>query len=233
MPGLTLRAVNGALGRMFERWAADRIPDLTGRTFVVTGTYHHRPGLNRHSPAGLNRHSPAGQRGHSSSVSATSPGSGRHRGPPARPGRPQIRTALRRRPPPPAPRRPDQQRRRDGRAAHAHRRRPRTEVRQRQSRQSALTTPLLAQPADRDAWPLLFAAAGPAAEAGMRYGPNGPGEQRGHPVPVRLSAAATGQTNARPGGPGLGLAGPRVAPPASGRVPVRSGRDVGQVAQDF
>ncbi|MEU4620607.1 SDR family NAD(P)-dependent oxidoreductase [Actinoplanes sp. NPDC023801] len=54
-----------------------------------------------------------------------------------------------------------------------------------------LGNPLIAQPADRGAWPQLFAAAAPAAEAGVLYGPDGPGELRGHPVPVRLSAAAT------------------------------------------
>jgi NAD(P)-dependent dehydrogenase (short-subunit alcohol dehydrogenase family) len=57
--------------------------------------------------------------------------------------------------------------------------------------------PLLAQPADRGAWPQLFAATAPAAEAGVLYGPDGPGELRGHPVPVKLSAHATDPATGR------------------------------------
>jgi NAD(P)-dependent dehydrogenase (short-subunit alcohol dehydrogenase family) len=57
--------------------------------------------------------------------------------------------------------------------------------------------PLLAQPADRGAWPQLFAATDPAAEAGVLYGPDGPGELRGHPVPVKLSATATDPATCR------------------------------------
>ncbi|MEV4282063.1 oxidoreductase [Actinoplanes xinjiangensis] len=57
--------------------------------------------------------------------------------------------------------------------------------------------PLLAQPVERGAWPQLFAATDPAVQSGRLIGPGGPGELRGHPVPVALSAAATDPENGR------------------------------------
>ncbi len=49
---------------------------------------------------------------------------------------------------------------------------------------------LLAQPAEMGALPQLFAAVDPGAIAGGYYGPDGPGEQRGHPRLVGSSAAS-------------------------------------------
>jgi hypothetical protein len=57
--------------------------------------------------------------------------------------------------------------------------------------------PLFAQPAERGAWPQLFAATDPAAQAGQFIGPDGLAELRGNPTPVKLSAAATDSENGR------------------------------------
>jgi NAD(P)-dependent dehydrogenase (short-subunit alcohol dehydrogenase family) len=57
--------------------------------------------------------------------------------------------------------------------------------------------PLLAQPVEHGAWPQLFAATDPAVPSGRLIGPGGPGELRGHPAPVALSAAATDPENGR------------------------------------
>jgi NAD(P)-dependent dehydrogenase (short-subunit alcohol dehydrogenase family) len=50
---------------------------------------------------------------------------------------------------------------------------------------------IMAQSAAAGALPQLYAATAPAAESGQFIGPAGLGEQRGHPVVVRPSAAAT------------------------------------------
>ncbi|GLZ81575.1 short-chain dehydrogenase [Actinorhabdospora filicis] len=55
--------------------------------------------------------------------------------------------------------------------------------------------PLLAQPAERGAWPQLYAATSPEAVAGGFYGPGGLAELRGHPVAVKLSADALDPEN--------------------------------------
>ncbi|MFC7548734.1 oxidoreductase [Plantactinospora sp. GCM10030261] len=57
--------------------------------------------------------------------------------------------------------------------------------------------PLLAQPAERGAWPQLYAATDPTAQPGQLIAPDGPGELRGHPAPGRLSTAATDPDNGR------------------------------------
>lgn len=57
--------------------------------------------------------------------------------------------------------------------------------------------PLLAQSAERGAWPQLYAATAPDAVAGGFYGPGGLAELRGHPTEVRLSAAALDPENGR------------------------------------
>jgi NAD(P)-dependent dehydrogenase (short-subunit alcohol dehydrogenase family) len=56
---------------------------------------------------------------------------------------------------------------------------------------------VLAQPAERGAWPQLFAATDPAAKPGELIGPGGPAELRGHPRVGKLSAAATDPGNGR------------------------------------
>ena len=50
---------------------------------------------------------------------------------------------------------------------------------------------LFAQPAAHGAWPTLCAATDPGARGGEYYGPGGLAEQRGHPVLVGMSAAAS------------------------------------------
>ena len=62
---------------------------------------------------------------------------------------------------------------------------------------SRIGRPLLAQPAERGAWPQLYAATATGVQSGQFIGPDGPGELRGHPKPVRLSAAATDPENGR------------------------------------
>lgn len=54
-----------------------------------------------------------------------------------------------------------------------------------------------AQTADEGAWPLLRAAADPAARGGEYYGPGGLGEQWGHPRVVKASSAAHDEGEAR------------------------------------
>lgn len=61
----------------------------------------------------------------------------------------------------------------------------------------ALGNRVLAQPADRGAWPQLFAATDPDVPSGRLIGPGGPAELRGHPRPAKLSAAATDFGNGR------------------------------------
>jgi NAD(P)-dependent dehydrogenase (short-subunit alcohol dehydrogenase family) len=56
---------------------------------------------------------------------------------------------------------------------------------------------VLAQPAERGAWPQLFAATDPAAHPGDLIGPDGPAELRGYPRVRKLSAAATDPGNGR------------------------------------
>jgi NAD(P)-dependent dehydrogenase (short-subunit alcohol dehydrogenase family) len=55
---------------------------------------------------------------------------------------------------------------------------------------SRVGNPVLGQSARRGAWPQLYAATAEVA-GGQFIGPGGPGELRGYPRPVRLSAAAT------------------------------------------
>jgi NAD(P)-dependent dehydrogenase (short-subunit alcohol dehydrogenase family) len=56
---------------------------------------------------------------------------------------------------------------------------------------------VLAQPAERGAWPQLFAATAPSVQSGQLIGPDGPAELRGHPTVRRLSSAATDPGNGR------------------------------------
>ncbi|GIG68972.1 oxidoreductase [Phytomonospora endophytica] len=56
---------------------------------------------------------------------------------------------------------------------------------------------LLAQPAERGAWPQLFAATDPGVVGGEFIGPDGMGEMRGHPTRVRPSADALDEENGR------------------------------------
>jgi NAD(P)-dependent dehydrogenase (short-subunit alcohol dehydrogenase family) len=53
-----------------------------------------------------------------------------------------------------------------------------------------LLAPLLLQPADRGALPVLFAATAPDAVPGCYYGPDGWGEQKGVPALARIPSAA-------------------------------------------
>jgi len=55
---------------------------------------------------------------------------------------------------------------------------------------------VLAQPAERGAWPSLRAATDPGARGGDYYGPGGFAEQRGHPVLVGMSARASDAADA-------------------------------------
>jgi NAD(P)-dependent dehydrogenase (short-subunit alcohol dehydrogenase family) len=57
--------------------------------------------------------------------------------------------------------------------------------------------PVLGQRASHGAWPQLYAATAPEVAGGQLIGPGGPGELRGHPKLVKLSAAATDPANAR------------------------------------
>ncbi|AGZ41403.1 oxidoreductase [Actinoplanes friuliensis] len=57
--------------------------------------------------------------------------------------------------------------------------------------------PLLAQPVESGARPLLFAATDPAAQPGQLIAPDGPGELRGRPAPGKLAPAATDPENGR------------------------------------
>lgn len=56
---------------------------------------------------------------------------------------------------------------------------------------------LLAQPAERGAWPQLFAATDPGVVGGEFIGPDGMGEARGHPKRVLPSADALDEDNGR------------------------------------
>jgi NAD(P)-dependent dehydrogenase (short-subunit alcohol dehydrogenase family) len=62
---------------------------------------------------------------------------------------------------------------------------------------SRVGNPVLGQRTDRGAWPQLYAATAAEAAGGQLIGPDGPGELRGHPKVVKLSAAATDPANAR------------------------------------
>jgi NAD(P)-dependent dehydrogenase (short-subunit alcohol dehydrogenase family) len=57
--------------------------------------------------------------------------------------------------------------------------------------------PLLAQPPERGARSQVYAATDPHVRGGQFIGPGGIGELRGHPKPVKLSAAATDPANGR------------------------------------
>ena len=56
---------------------------------------------------------------------------------------------------------------------------------------------VFARPAERGAWPQLFAATDPAARSGELIGPGGPAGLRGHAKVGKLSAAATDPGNGR------------------------------------
>ena len=60
-----------------------------------------------------------------------------------------------------------------------------------------LANRLLAQSPAQGAWPTLRAATDPGARGGDYFGPGGFAEQRGHPVLVGMSAAASGADDAR------------------------------------
>jgi len=49
----------------------------------------------------------------------------------------------------------------------------------------AITNAFVAQPAERGAWPSLYAATAPGVEGGEFYGPDGFNEMRGHPTMVQ------------------------------------------------
>lgn len=53
-----------------------------------------------------------------------------------------------------------------------------------------LLAPILFQPAERGALPVLFAATAPEAESGGYYGPDGRRETKGFPAPARIAADA-------------------------------------------
>lgn len=53
-----------------------------------------------------------------------------------------------------------------------------------------VTNHLIAQSAEMGALPTLYAATEPGLEGGMYIGPDGKGEQRGHPTPVGMTSAA-------------------------------------------
>ncbi len=59
------------------------------------------------------------------------------------------------------------------------------------SRLMSLANKVVAQPADHGAWPLLLAATQPGLPGGSYVGPGGPGETRGRPRLVGMSAAAS------------------------------------------
>ncbi len=59
-----------------------------------------------------------------------------------------------------------------------------------------ISNPVVGQPVRRGAWPQLYAATAAGVEGGQLIGPGGPGELRGHPEQVKLSAAATDRGNA-------------------------------------
>jgi hypothetical protein len=56
---------------------------------------------------------------------------------------------------------------------------------------------VIAQSDEMGALPVLFAATQPGVEGGAYAGPDGPGEQRGHPKLVRPSGAARNEDTAR------------------------------------
>jgi hypothetical protein len=56
---------------------------------------------------------------------------------------------------------------------------------------------VIAQSDEMGALPVLFAATQPGAEGGLYIGPDGPGEQRGHPTVVKPSGAARDERTAR------------------------------------
>ncbi|MDQ3592848.1 MAG: oxidoreductase, partial [Actinomycetota bacterium] len=59
------------------------------------------------------------------------------------------------------------------------------------SRLMSMANKVVAQPADHGAWPLLLAATQPGLPGGSYVGPGGPGETRGRPRLVGMSAAAS------------------------------------------
>jgi len=62
---------------------------------------------------------------------------------------------------------------------------------------SRLMNAVLAQPAEHGAWPTLRAATDPAATGAEYFGPGGPGEMRGAPVRVGMSAQAADPDDAQ------------------------------------
>src|SRR5919201_1726555 len=60
-----------------------------------------------------------------------------------------------------------------------------------------VTNRLMAQSVEMGALPILYAATEPGLEGGTYFGPDGPGEQRGHPTRVGSSAAARDEAVAR------------------------------------
>jgi NAD(P)-dependent dehydrogenase (short-subunit alcohol dehydrogenase family) len=59
-----------------------------------------------------------------------------------------------------------------------------------------LATRLFAQPADRGALPMLYAATAPGVRGGDYWGPGGLQEMRGYPAPARLAKTATDESAA-------------------------------------
>ncbi len=55
---------------------------------------------------------------------------------------------------------------------------------------------IFAQSAEQGAWPALRAAGDPTARGGEYFGPGGFAEQRGHPKPVGMTAAARNDADA-------------------------------------
>jgi NAD(P)-dependent dehydrogenase (short-subunit alcohol dehydrogenase family) len=60
-----------------------------------------------------------------------------------------------------------------------------------------LVMPVIGQSAAQGALPTLFAATAPEARPGGYYGPNGPSERRGYPVPGKIPAAARDEALAK------------------------------------
>jgi hypothetical protein len=56
---------------------------------------------------------------------------------------------------------------------------------------------VIAQSDEMGALPTLFAATQPGLDGGMYIGPDGPGEQRGHPKVVQPNSAARDEETAR------------------------------------
>ncbi len=61
----------------------------------------------------------------------------------------------------------------------------------------AISNRILAQSAERGALPTLYAATAPGVQGGEYYGPDGPGEFRGHPQRVEAIRPAYDEDNGR------------------------------------